>query len=81
MKQKLRCPHCFGKRIRTGESPDLDDDVNVVYSMEFDILQCKECGWAGDKSRFVPPAAGLAEVSPCTEKVINVSSQLFMFFY
>jgi hypothetical protein len=68
----LRCPMCFCKNLRQGEGLIGPHDRDTeIRSFDFNILQCMECGWSGDESRFKPPQRGLAVISPWTEVVIS----------
>jgi predicted nucleic-acid-binding Zn-ribbon protein len=70
-KLRLRCPKCFATVLRKGEGfPNKDSDMEV-RSFDFDIVQCKTCGWSGDMRRFEPPKKkGVAVISPWTEAVV-----------
>ena len=65
----LRCPRCFGRELRKGESDDLHSDDMLTFSTEMDISQCLKCGWSGDEDRFRKPPRGCAVISPWTEAV------------
>lgn len=66
-----RCPRCFSRDLQQGEGIGTPRDENRIFSFDFEIVQCMDCGWAGDERRFDPKPKGLAVVSPWTEKPVT----------